>query len=101
MTFGADLVQPDLAILSFRNFVGNASLAGVEIDVVSTKLGPDGVSKLLQEVSEVSSSIIFGWRAPLSFSAAALYRNRNEDRGLFQPNVPPLKRDRVFNSVAP
>jgi uncharacterized protein len=75
-TLGAELVQPDLAILSFRNFVGKASLAGVEIDVVSAKLGPDGVSKLLQEVSEVSSTIIFGWRAPLSFSASADYSYR-------------------------
>lgn len=70
-TLGADLVQPELGILSFRNFVGKASLAGVEIDVVSTKLGPDGVSRLLQEISEVSSSLIFGWRAPLAFAGAA------------------------------
>lgn len=70
-TLGAEVVQPDLAILSFRNFVGKASLAGAEIEVISTKLGPDGVSRLLQEVSEVSSSMIFGWRAPLAFAAAA------------------------------
>ncbi|MDR6302568.1 putative component of viral defense system (DUF524 family) [Nitrobacter vulgaris] len=70
-TLGADLVQPDLGILSFRNFVGKASLAGVEIEVVSTKLGLDGTSRLLQEISEVSSSLIFGWRAPLAFAGSA------------------------------
>lgn len=76
-TLDADLVQPDLGILSFRNFVGKAFLAGVEIDVVSIKLGSDGVSRLLQEVSDISSSLIFGWRAPLAFAGAAdtLYRS--------------------------
>lgn len=70
-TLGAEMVQPNLAILSLRNFVGRAALAGVEIEVVSTKLGPEGVSRLLQEISEISSSIIFGWRTPLAFLAAA------------------------------
>jgi uncharacterized protein len=69
-TLGADLIRPDVAILSFGNFLGHAALAGVTIDVVSTKIGPDGVSRLLQEISEVASSLIFGWRAPLGFSAS-------------------------------
>jgi hypothetical protein len=69
-TLGGELIRPELAILSFGNFIGRAGLAGATIDVVSTKIGPDGVSRLLQEVSEIASSLIFGWRAPLGFQAA-------------------------------
>jgi hypothetical protein len=68
-TLGGEIFRPELAILSFGNFVGRAALAGVTIDVVSIKIGPDGVSRLLQQISEVVSSLIFGWRAPLGFQA--------------------------------
>ena len=69
-TLGGELIRPELVILSFGNFIGRAELAGVHIDVASTKIGSDGVSKLLQEVSELASSLIFGWRTPLGFHAA-------------------------------
>ena len=68
-TLGGELIGPELALLSFGNFVGRATLAAVNIEVVSTKIGPEGASRLLQEVSEVSSSLIFGWRTPLGFYA--------------------------------
>lgn len=64
---GGEFLAPHLAVLTFGNFVGRAELAGVAINVVSTKVGPDGVSRVLQEVSDLASSLIFGWQAPTSF----------------------------------
>src|SRR6266516_3977927 len=64
---GGELLRDDLAALSFRNFVGRAEFAGVGIEVVSTKIGPDGVSRILQEVSDLASSLIFGSRSPTAF----------------------------------
>lgn len=66
---GGDLVQPDTGILAFGNFVGRTELAGAVIKVVSTKIGADGVSRILQEVSELASSLVFGWRSPIGFAA--------------------------------
>jgi uncharacterized protein len=70
LTLGGELIEADVGILSFGNFLGQAELAGVNIDVVSTKIGPGGVSKLLQEISAIASSLIFGWRAPAGFRAS-------------------------------
>jgi hypothetical protein len=64
---GGDLVQPDAGILVFGNFVGRTELAGVTIEVVSTKIGPGGVSRVLQEVSDLASNLVFGWRSPTGF----------------------------------
>src|SRR5690242_10755185 len=47
---GGELLAADAVVLSFGNFVGRAELAGVTIDVASTKIGEGGVSRLLQEV---------------------------------------------------
>jgi predicted component of viral defense system (DUF524 family) len=66
---GGYMIRSDLAILSFRNFIGRTELAGVGIDVVSTKIGEGGVSRILQEVSELASSLVFGWSAPIGFEA--------------------------------
>src|SRR5262249_37796326 len=49
-TLGGELIGPELGILGFGNFIGRTALAGVTIDVVSTKIGPGGASRLLQEV---------------------------------------------------
>ncbi len=68
---GGELLRDDLAALSFRNFVGRAEFAGVGIEVVSTKIGPDGVSRILQEVSDLASSLIFGSRSPTAFEGIA------------------------------
>jgi hypothetical protein len=67
---GGDLIAPDIGVLAFGNFVGRAELAGATIDVVSTKIGAGGVSRVLQEISELASSLVFGWRAPTGFEAA-------------------------------
>lgn len=66
---GGDLLEPDTAILGFGNFVGRTQLAGVAIDVRSTKIGSAGVSRILQEVSELASNLVFGWRSPTAFKA--------------------------------
>ena len=64
---GGEFLLPDMAVLSFRNFVGRTDLAGVGIEVVSTKIGPDGVSLVLGEVSALSAALVFGWRSPTKF----------------------------------
>ena len=65
---GGEFLSDDLAVLSFGNFVGTTSLAGVGIKVVSAKIGPEGVSRLLEDVSALSSSLVFGWRSPTGFA---------------------------------
>ena len=65
---GGEFLSDDLAVLSFGNFVGTTSLAGVGIDVVSAKIGPEGVSRLLEDISMLSSSLVFGWRSPTGFA---------------------------------
>jgi hypothetical protein len=70
-TIGAEIVGPGLIILSFGNFIGRTEFAGVTIDVISTKIGPGGVSRLLQEISEIGSSLVFGWRSPAGFQAVS------------------------------
>ena len=66
---GGDLIGRDIGVLAFGNFVGRAELAGAIIEVVSTKIGGGGVSHLLQEISELASGLVFGWRAPVTFKA--------------------------------
>jgi predicted component of viral defense system (DUF524 family) len=67
---GGEAIQGDLAVLAFGNFVGRTELAGVQIEVVSTKIGYGGVSRVLQEISELASSLIFGWGSPTGFEGA-------------------------------
>jgi hypothetical protein len=64
-----ELLAPDTVVLAFGNFIGHTELAGVSIEVVSTKIGEGGVSKILQEISDLASSLVFGWRAPTTFQA--------------------------------
>src|SRR5262245_28147343 len=66
---GGELLRPEIAVLGFDNFVGKTELAGVAIEVASTKVSPDGASRILQEISELSSALIFGVRSPTSFHA--------------------------------
>jgi predicted component of viral defense system (DUF524 family) len=68
---GGDLLQSETGILSFGNFVGRTELAGVVIEVISTKIGAGGVSRVLQEISELGSSLVFGWGSPTGFAATA------------------------------
>jgi predicted component of viral defense system (DUF524 family) len=73
---GGDLITPDTGVLAFGNFVGRAEFAGATIEVASTKIGSGGVSRVLQEISELASSLVFGWRAPTGFEAASSTDNR-------------------------
>jgi uncharacterized protein len=68
---GGEIIARNLALISFGNFVGRSEIAGVSVEVVSTKIGPGGVSRLLEEVSGLASSLIFGWRAPTGFESAS------------------------------
>lgn len=63
---GADLVQPNVAMLSFGNFVGTAALLGVRLEVISSKLGDGGASRVLDEISQLASTLVFGWKSPTS-----------------------------------
>jgi uncharacterized protein DUF2357/PD-(D/E)XK nuclease superfamily protein len=68
-SLGGDMLRPDTAVLSFGNFVGRTELFGVVIDVISLKIGSEGVSRLLTEVSELASALVFGWRGRVGFDA--------------------------------
>ena len=74
---GGDLIGADIGVLSFGNFVGRAEFAGTMIEVISTKIGEGGVSRVLQEVSELASSLVFGWRAPTGFDATVSDEDRS------------------------
>ena len=67
LDLGAEFLKPGLAVVSFGNFVGQTSFAGVRIDVLSSKIGPGGVSRILQEVSALSAALVFGWRSSADF----------------------------------
>lgn len=71
LEIGYDPITSNTGILCFRNHVGASSIAGVTLRVISTKLGTDGVSKLLEDVSRMSASLVFGWRTPASHRATA------------------------------
>lgn len=68
---GFEAITSNTGVIAFGNFIGAANIAGVMVDVVSTKIGPDGVSGLLQDVSAQASALIFGWRSPTHFGATA------------------------------
>ncbi len=68
--FGGEFLRPTLVIISLVNFVGTMHLAGARIEVVSSKLGPEGTSAVLTEISSLSSSLAFGWRTPAQFAAS-------------------------------
>jgi len=66
---GFEGVTASSGILRFTNFVGTTNIAGVPITVVSTKLGDGGVSRLLEEVSSLSSNLVYGWRSKTKYHA--------------------------------
>lgn len=68
---GGELIAEGVGIISFGNFVGTAELAGVAVEVTSTKIGDAGVSRLLEEISKLASALVFGSRTPVTFAAAA------------------------------
>ncbi|HLJ88555.1 MAG TPA: DUF2357 domain-containing protein [Candidatus Angelobacter sp.] len=72
-----ELLAPNIVVLAFRNFIGHAELAGVGIEVISKKIGEGGISKILQEISDLAASLVFGWRAPTAFAAVANLANHS------------------------
>lgn len=68
---GYEAITAQTGVLCFRNYVGTTHIAGVTLNVTSVKLGQNGVSRLLEDVSLMSASLVFGWRAPTAHYAAA------------------------------
>lgn len=73
---GYEAINSRTGVLCFRNYVGTAYLSGVTLNVKSVKLGEDGVSRLLEDVSLMSASLVFGWRAPTTHAASASRASR-------------------------
>ena len=69
-SLGGAMLAPGVASVDFGNFVGLAELAGVSIEVVSKKVGPAGVCRLLEEISKIGTNLIFGWQGRTRFAAA-------------------------------
>jgi predicted component of viral defense system (DUF524 family) len=67
---GYEPITPTSGILPLGNFVGRLRLQGVDIDIVSSKLGADGASRLLEDVVRLAANLIYGWSAPTGFPAA-------------------------------
>jgi len=65
---GYDAISDTMGTLKFSNFVGETTLAGARLKVISSKLGDLGVAELLTQVSQLSSNLVFGWRAPSGFA---------------------------------
>ena len=74
---GGELIASDIGALSFGNFVGRTEFAGATIEVVSSKIGSDGVSRVLEEISDLASSLIYGWRSPTSFDSTSTLASRS------------------------
>src|SRR5690606_17532980 len=68
---GYDPISNTMGVLAFKNFVGTTMLAGIRLQVASSKLGHKGVTNLLEEVSRISTSLVFGWRSQIGFAAKA------------------------------
>jgi predicted component of viral defense system (DUF524 family) len=64
-----EIITEELIALSFNNFVGEFSLSGISFKVVSTKISSANISTMLLEISELSTSLIFGIRSPTGFKA--------------------------------
>ena len=68
-SLGAEMMSPDTAMLSFVNFVGDTTVAGVQLRITSTKIGEGGVSRLLQDVSDLASGLLFSHGTPTRLGA--------------------------------
>lgn len=65
-----EFITPQMGVLCFSNFVGIIDICGVRLEVQSTKLGSSGTSALLEEISLLSSALVFGWRSPAAFATS-------------------------------
>lgn len=70
---GGEMLGNHIALLGFRNFVGEAHIAGAHVQVRSTKIGEGGVSRLLQDISDLASGLVFSSGAPTRFQARGLH----------------------------
>ncbi|HIF9218052.1 TPA: DUF2357 domain-containing protein [Photobacterium damselae] len=61
---GGERLDRNLFALHINNFVGHFILAGVTVNVRSRKFSESTLSKMLEEVSEKSTSLLFGWATP-------------------------------------
>lgn len=68
---GFEFITPQMGVLCFSNFVGVINICGVRLEVQSSKLGHGGTSALLEEISLLSSALVFGWRSPASFATSS------------------------------
>lgn len=71
LDLGGQMLTNKVVALGFGNFVGRTEFAGVGIEVTSTKVGNNGVSRILEDVSKLASNLIYGWKAPTRFGALA------------------------------
>jgi hypothetical protein len=69
LELGGRFASPDIANISFTNQVGRTEIFGVPVEVESSKISSENVAFLLQEVSDLSASLIFSWKTPVSFEA--------------------------------
>jgi hypothetical protein len=67
---GYESITATSGIFPLGNFVGRLRLQGVDVDIVSAKLGAEGASRLLEDVVRLAANLIYGWSAPTSFPAA-------------------------------
>jgi hypothetical protein len=66
---GYEPITSASGILSLGNFVGHLRLQGVPIDITSSKLGPEGTSRLLEDVVQLAAALIYGWSTPTGLPA--------------------------------
>lgn len=66
---GYEPITPTSGLFSLGNFVGRLRVQGVDIDIVSTKLGVEGAARLLDDVVRLAANLIYGWSAPTGFGA--------------------------------
>src|SRR5690348_12764675 len=67
---GGEFIDRSRALIRFSNFVGIATIAGAVIDVRSSKVGPEGTSLMMQEISESASGLLFSWGSPTAFATS-------------------------------
>lgn len=63
--------QLDTALYALRviNFAGEFTLAKVQVQIQPSKFTASSMSLMLEEISEMSASLVFGWGAPTLFQA--------------------------------
>lgn len=66
---GYEPITQTSGLFPLGNFVGRLRIHGVDIDIVSAKLGADGAARLLDDVVRLAANLIYGWSAPTGFGA--------------------------------